>query len=169
NAPTGNWSAKATLGGMSFTKPIKIETVMPNRLKVALDLQRDEAGTLRASDPECARRPSACDARPRIQGTLVGQWLNGATAAGLKADVKLRLAAAASRCAGNADYIFEDPAGEFASEPQDVFEGELDATGRARIDRKLDSIQAAPGMLSAAFTSRIFERGGAFSVAYTTH
>lgn len=169
NAPTGNWSAKATLGGMSFTKPIKIETVMPNRLKVALDLQRDEAGTLRASDPECARRPSACDARLRIQGTLFGQWLNGATAAGLKADVKLRLAPAATRFDRNADFIFEDPARVFASEPQDVFEGELDATGHARIDRKLDSIQAAPGMLSAAFTSRIFERGGAFSVAYTTH
>lgn len=169
NAPTGNWSAKATLGGTTFTKPIKIETVMPNRLKVALDLKRDEADVLRASNPECVRTPSACDDPLRIQGSLFGQWLNGATAAGLKADVKLRLSPASTRFDRNADFVFEDPAREFASEPQDVFEGELDETGHATIDRKLDAIRAAPGMLSAAFTSRIFERGGAFSISYATH
>jgi uncharacterized protein YfaS (alpha-2-macroglobulin family) len=168
-APTGNWSAKATLGGTSFTKPIKIETVMPNRLKVALDLKRDESDLLRASNPECTRRASACDDPLRIQGTLFGQWLNGATAAGLKADVKLRLSPAATRFDRNADFVFEDPAREFASEPQEVFEGELDSSGHAAIDRKLGAIQAAPGMLSAAFTSRIFERGGAFSLSYATH
>lgn len=169
NAPTGNWTAKATLGGTTFTKSIKIETVMPNRLKVALDLKRDESGILHASNPECARRRIGCDDPLRIQGTLFGQWLNGATAAGLKADIKLRLTPAATRFDRNADFVFEDPAREFASAPQDLFEGDLDESGYATIDRKLGAIQAAPGMLTAAFTSRIFERGGAFSISYTSH
>ncbi len=169
SAPTGNWTAQATLGGTTFTKVLKIETVMPNRLKVSLDLKRDESGTLRAANPACQTDASACDDPLRIQGTLFGQWLNGATAAGLKADVKMRLLPAATRFERNADFVFEDPARELASDPQDVFEGELDENGYARIDRKLGAIEAAPGMLSAAFTSRIFERGGAFSIAYSTH
>src|SRR5690606_2649333 len=50
-----------------------------------------------------------------------------------------------------------------------VCEGGFGAPGHSRIDRMLDSIQAGPGMLSAAVTSRIFERGGAVSVVHTTH
>jgi len=169
NAPTGNWTARATLGGMSFTRSLKIETVMPNRLKVALSLQRDDQGILRARDPACAQRPTACDDRLRIQGTLFGQWLHGATAAGLKADVKVRLTPTTTRFERHAGFVFEDPAREFASQPQDLFEGVLDDAGYARIDRKLDAAQAAPGMLAASFTSRIFERSGAFSVSYSTH
>ncbi|MFO7306578.1 MAG: MG2 domain-containing protein [Gammaproteobacteria bacterium] len=169
NAPTGNWTAKATLGGMTFSKLLKIETVMPNRLKVALDLERDESDMLRATHPDCERHGTHCSDPLQLRGVLFGQWLNGATAAGLKADVKMRLARAATRFERKPDFVFDDPAREIASDVQDVFEGQLDATGHARIERRLDGIRAAPGMLTATFTSRIFERGGAFSVAYTSH
>ena len=37
NSPTGNWLAKVKVGGAIFEKKIKIETVMPNRLKINLD------------------------------------------------------------------------------------------------------------------------------------
>ncbi|MEA3461670.1 MAG: MG2 domain-containing protein, partial [Bacteroidota bacterium] len=52
DAPTGNWLARVTVGGSSFTKTVKIETVKPNRLKINLDfgdevLKRGQtAGTL---------------------------------------------------------------------------------------------------------------------------
>ena len=36
DAPTGNWLAKVKVGGAIFEKRIKIETVMPNRLKIDL-------------------------------------------------------------------------------------------------------------------------------------
>jgi uncharacterized protein YfaS (alpha-2-macroglobulin family) len=169
DAPTGNWSAKATLGGSSFGKPLKIETVMPNRLKVALDLEHDAANMLTTADAECAAKPDGCDAPPRVQGKLFGQWLSGASASGLKADVKMRLTPAATQFDRNSDFIFEDPAREFASEPQPLFDGVLDDDGNARIDTQLDRIEGAPGMLSAAFTTRIFERGGAFSISYSSY
>jgi hypothetical protein len=38
DAPTGNWMAAVKVGGAVFEKKIKVETVVPNRLKIQLDL-----------------------------------------------------------------------------------------------------------------------------------
>ncbi len=150
-APTGNWTAKAVLGGSSFSKRLKIETVMPNRLKVALDLG---SARLRAGKP--------------IAGTVSSQWLSGATAAGLKADVNVRLVPTATAFSSFSDFNFDDPARRFAAEPIPVFEGTLDDNGNARFENKLKLDRAASGMLSATFTTRVFERGGAFSILRDT-
>lgn len=40
-APTGNWMARVKVGGALFTKNLKIETVMPNRLKMDLQLGKE--------------------------------------------------------------------------------------------------------------------------------
>lgn len=151
DAPTGNWTAKAVLGGSSFSKRLKIETVMPNRLKIALDLGKARLG---------AGKP--------IAGTVSSQWLSGATAAGLKADVSVRLTPTATAFSSFGDFSFDDPARRFAAEPIPVFEGTLDDSGNARFDNKLKLDSAAPGMLSATFTTRVFERGGAFSILRDT-
>lgn len=153
DAPTGLWTAKATLGGATFTKALKIETVAPNRLKVVLDLERNDAGAL----------PSTT-----IRGSVSSQWLSGATASGLKSDVKVRLKPTRTRFERNTDFVFDDPARDFASEPQDVFEGALDANGEAAFEKKLEAVEGAPGMLSASFATRVFERGGAFSINHAS-
>ncbi|HKE94951.1 MAG TPA: MG2 domain-containing protein [Povalibacter sp.] len=168
DAPTGNWTAKATLGGTSFTKALKIETVMPNRLKMTLDLEHDAHDTLRTVAASCTGA-QLCDEPAKIRGELSSQWLTGATAAGLKADVKFRLTPTATHFDRFNDYVFEDPARTFASEPQELFEGELDAQGHASFSKTLDPIEGAPGMLSAAFTSRVFERGGAYSINFSSY
>ncbi|MBK9957003.1 MAG: hypothetical protein IPP11_00130 [Chitinophagaceae bacterium] len=41
SSPTGNWLAKVKCGGAVFEKKIKIETVMPNRLKINVDFGKD--------------------------------------------------------------------------------------------------------------------------------
>ncbi len=146
-APTGNWTAKVTLGGVSFTRPIKIETVMPNRLKVALDMGTNLLGGGKA-----------------IAGEVQSSWLSGASAAGLKADISLRLTATQTKFNGFNGYVFDDPAREFSSEPQEIFAGELGANGTAKFEKELELGATAPGMLSASFTTRVFERGGAFSI-----
>src|SRR3546814_20482416 len=45
-APTGNWIAKVTVGGAVFQKTLKIETVMPTRLKIDHDLGTDRKGVV---------------------------------------------------------------------------------------------------------------------------
>jgi uncharacterized protein YfaS (alpha-2-macroglobulin family) len=147
DAPTGRWMATARLGGLTFAKPIRIETVIPNRLKAELDLGGD---ILRK------------DELPR-GAEIFGQWLHGADASGLEADVRFRLEPRPTRFPRNADYTFDDPARSFASVVTDLFKGKLDESGRAQFDLELPVKSPAPGQLTVHFTTRVFEESGAFS------
>jgi uncharacterized protein YfaS (alpha-2-macroglobulin family) len=151
DAPTGNWTAKAILGGATFTKTIKIETVVPNRLKVELDL---------GDKPLKARSP--------IKGRLFGQWLHGAKASGLKADAKARLRSVPTSFTRYADFTFDDPTREFHGSPQTLFEGKLDVDGYADFTSTLAPASPPPGKLAADFTMRVFEGSGAFSISQTS-
>jgi uncharacterized protein YfaS (alpha-2-macroglobulin family) len=148
DAPTGNWTARVSLGGATFTRRVKVETVMPNRLRIDLDLEQELLG---AGAP--------------LRGRLESEWLSGASAAGLRADVKLKLTPTTTQFDSYAGFVFDDPARDFNASEQDVFEGTLGADGSVRFEKPVQAAQA-PGMLSAGLTTRVFERGGAFSINY---
>ncbi len=74
-APTGNWNCKVKVGGAVFEKKLKIETVMPNRLKIDLDF---------GADPALGKGVTTT-------GTLTAKWLFGATATNLKARIDAQL------------------------------------------------------------------------------
>lgn len=147
-APTGNWQARVLVGGLTFTKTLKIETVVPNRLKITLDPGRDVL--LRKDMP--------------FETAVASQWLHGAPAANLKYDVSVRLSRRPTRFDRYADYSFDDPARDFEGATVEVAKGTLDAQGRGRARIDIDPRQPSPGMLEAAFTSRVFEESGDFSV-----
>ncbi len=146
-APTGNWNAAVEVGGARFTAPVRIETVMPNRLRVDLDLGGD--GLLQGGAPR--------------EATLFGQWLSGAVARNLDADVRVSFRPAPTAFNRWSDYEFDDPARDFAGEPLTIFEGSLDDEGFAAFTAELSPGAPSPGMLAASFTTRVFEEGGAFS------
>ena len=147
-APTGNWQARVLVGGMTFSKTLKIETVVPNRLKIVLDAGRE---VLTVKDMP-------------FEAAITGQWLHGAPAANLGYDVSVRLARRPTRFDRFQDYVFDDPAREFEGGTIEAAKGSLDAEGRgtARID--IVPRQPSPGMLDAVFTSRVFEESGDFSL-----
>ena len=151
DAPTGLWRAKALVGGREFGKNLPIETVMPNRLKMALAFDKP----LRAADMP-------------VSGTLDAQWLHGALASGLKADVAVKLLSKPLAFTSFKDFTFEDPTRKFKGEPATLFEGKLDAKGQARFSATIESGGEAPAMLEADFTTRVFEEGGAFSTAHSS-
>lgn len=146
-APTGNWNAAVEVGGARFTTPVRIETVMPNRLKVDLDLGGGEL--LRGGVP--------------YEATLFGQWLSGAVARNLDADVEVTFRPAPTAFTRFSGFTFDDPAREYAGEPVKVFDGSLDDEGLATFTTGLAPGVHSPGMLAATFTTRLFEQGGAFS------
>ncbi len=146
SAPTGNWSARAMLGGQHFALPLRIETVVPNHLKIDLDFGTE---SLR-SDGEAQH------------GKLFGQWLHGASAGGLKSSVEVRMASRPTAFGRFSDYVFDDPARVYSGQSVTLFDGELDGEGRAEFDATL-AAEGAPGMLNATFTSKVFEPSGAFS------
>ena len=147
HALTGNWQAKAEVGGSAFSKEIKIETVIPNRLKVELDL--DGENLYKSDKP--------------IKGKVSSQWLHGAIAASLKTDVQVKFNAAATKFDRYSDYVFDDPTRKYEDDPITVFEGRLDENGKAEFEEDFSSVDNAPGVLSANFTTRVFEEGGAWS------
>lgn len=38
DAPTGAWNVNVNVGGVTFTKRLRIETIKPNRLKISLTM-----------------------------------------------------------------------------------------------------------------------------------
>ena len=75
DAPTGIWSARVRVGGTTFYKPIRIETVKPNRLKIALDLGGERLTRSSLETPV----------------KLQSNWLHGAPARELKARVTVTM------------------------------------------------------------------------------
>jgi len=147
NAVTGTWTAEAQIGNRLFTKPVKVETVKPNRLKIEASFEDEEIYS--------SKMP--------VKGTLSSQWLHGASAAGLKADAEVLLKPVATQFERFSDHVFDDPAREFKGEPETVFEGNLDGRGRAAFNAGLSAAGKAPGKMTAHFKIRVFESGGDFS------
>ncbi len=146
-AQTGNWRVKASLGNNLFNKTIKIETVVPNRLRIDLQFPGEQ---LFVQD------------MPLKLG-LNSQWLHGAIASGLRSEVTMRLIPTRTRFGRFDNFNFDDPARQFRSEKTTVFEGELDSEGNAQFRADLRPSTASPGMLTASFMSKVYEQGGAFS------
>ncbi|MEM9822694.1 MAG: alpha-2-macroglobulin family protein, partial [Bacteroidota bacterium] len=148
DAPTGNWRAVVKAGGASFSKNLKIETVKPNRLKINLDFGKEELSS----------------ADKNLLGDLQVNWLHGAPAQNLKAKVEVQVKSVKTKFSKFNEYIFDDPARRFAAEPQVIFDGEVDGSGKAKVKAAINTSNAAPGKLSANFKSRAFEQGGDFSI-----
>lgn len=150
NAPTGNWRAVVRAGGNSFEHALRIESIVPNRLK--MDLAIPEVGLLLDENT--------------LVTSLQAQWLTGATAASLKAIVQVKLARAKTIFESYGGYYFDDTTRSFSQEPEVIFEGNLDKNGKADIETTLDINEPPPGMLNATFTERVFEKGGQASTQY---
>lgn len=147
DAITGNWQARVKVGGATFSKTIKIETIKPNRLKIRLNI----GDMINASSGS-------------FTGTLSSQWLHGAPAANLKANVEMKLSSASNPFKGYERYSFKNPASNFVSDTYTIFDGQLDGSGNAVVDASLPEAESAPGMLRANIISRVFESGGDASI-----
>tara|TARA_R110000868_G_scaffold343120_3_gene604174 strand:- start:42860 stop:48370 length:5511 start_codon:yes stop_codon:yes gene_type:complete len=146
NAPTGNWLVKVSVGGATFTKTVKIETIKPNRLKIKTEFE-DEV--LSSGKP--------------IKGSLQVAWLHGAVAKNLKADITAKFNVQTTTFKNFPAYIFDDPTRTFATEDQVVFNSNVNAEGRASFSLSPQINSQAPGMLTAAFITKVYENGGDFS------
>ncbi len=148
SSPTGNWLVKIKAGGAQFEKRIKVETVMPNRLKIDLKFGSD----------------SMLGKGITKEGTLEAKWLFGATAKNLKAKVDAALYAKKSSFPQFKEYTFYNPTANFSTQTKTIFDGKLNEEGKATIRPNFETDEIAPGMLSANVLVKVFEPGGAFSI-----
>ena len=151
DAPTGNWQARVKVGGATFSKQLKIETVKPNRLKINLDFGKER---LVKGEPN--------------SGMLNVRWLHGAVARNLKATYEVLLVPTKTTFSGYENLSFDDPSKEFFQDAEVIYDGRLDNEGNAIIPVRLRTGSEPPGMVNAIFRGKVFEEGGDFSVDKTT-
>lgn len=146
--PTGYYTVNIHVGNRKFSKSLRVETVKPNRLKIYLDFGGE--------------RLSVATANQSIK--LNSKWLHGAPAKNLNARVEVTVNSIATTFKNYKEYIFDDPTRSYNTEEQVIFDGQLDENGDASFVPDIEIGTAAPGMLRAHFTTRVFEEGGGFSI-----
>ncbi|MDN5284981.1 MAG: hypothetical protein JWR38_1255 [Mucilaginibacter sp.] len=152
SSPTGNWTAKVKVGGALFEKKIKVETIMPNRMKLSLSF---------GNAAELTKGNNA-------NGKLSAQWLFGGAAQNLKAKVDAFLSPQTTSFKKYEGYVFDNPTLAFNTQTQTVFDGKLSAEGTASVNADINVEKQAPGQLRANFLVKVFEPGGNFSIQQTT-
>ena len=148
NAPTGNYVATVQAGGASFSKTLRVETVVPNRLKIDLPVPEK---------PLTGRRPL-------LDSTLSSRWLHGAPARNLEASIDVTLRGRATTFPAWEGYAFDDLTATLEAEEFQLFHGRLDETGQVAVAAPIDVPEGAPGMLTALLRTRVFEPGGSASL-----
>jgi uncharacterized protein YfaS (alpha-2-macroglobulin family) len=148
SSPTGNWTANVKVGNVQFSKTIKIETVMPNRLKIKLDFGTEQLSV----------------AKRDVKGKMEVKWLHGAIAKNLNTKIDVDLTPIKTSFKKYENYIFDDAARSFNTESETIFDDFIDENGKATITPNFSVNNTAAGMLRANFKIRVFEQGGAFSV-----
>ncbi|MDR2465877.1 MAG: hypothetical protein LBD35_00675 [Prevotellaceae bacterium] len=147
NAPTGDWSATVKVGGVSFHKTVKVETVKPNRLKINLTFDSD-----------------VLDFSLPVKGTLSAKWLHGAPAKNSEAQISMTLSKTATVFKGYEGYVFDDLTKEMEAEEKNFLTGKLNDAGSLSFSEKFDLYSKAPGKLTATFVTKVAEEGGDFSL-----
>lgn len=147
DAPTGAWNVSVQVGGVTFSKSVRIETIKPNRLKIDLTL------------PE----------KPSLQGEVITiplhtEWMQGAVARNLNYDMQASFASVPTSFKNYTGYVFDDPSKIFQSEESDLVEGQVDNEGNATITARFNAGNSSPGMLTANLTTRVYEESGEFSI-----
>lgn len=146
---TGNYLAKVIVANQTFTKRIKIETIKPNRLKIKLDLSED---IILKSDINKLY-------------TISSEWLHGATAKGLKYDIDAKLSAKKTSFKNYQEYNFDNPVKNLYSNEQRLKEGVLDENGESTFSPNFNvNPNNCAGMLKVNLTTKVYEKGGNFSI-----
>jgi hypothetical protein len=152
DAPTGNWEVAVTAGGQTWYKTVKIETVKPNN--IVIDLQLNDKPAIPGND---------------VRGDITARWLVGNPAKDLETRVDVTFTRGRTAFDKYKDYVFEDRSRSFSSQDMELYKGKTDANGCTAFRTNVTaSGNDVPGMLTAQFTTRVFEKGGDFSIDRVT-
>lgn len=149
DAQTGYWHAIFKIGGLTFTKTLRVEAIKPNRLAIQLEFPNDKIIGKGVSTAPV---------------NVSTRWLNGAPTSRQKAITEVRLYNTNKGFSEFPDYTFSDKSRYFEATTETLFDGTSNSDGSFSFNLKGLSAENAPGLLNASFTTRVFETGGDFSI-----
>ncbi len=141
---TGNWRAKLTIGNTYFFHTIKVETVVPFRLKILLK-------------PEKLKLSSFDD---KLKLSLKSKYLFGSPSPFLNTDISVLINHVSKSFKKFDKFIFTNEIRNFKSSKTKLFEGKLDNKGEAEVIWKLPEFTNVPSSLRAEIISKVYEKGG---------
>lgn len=141
---TGNYIAQLTAGSKEFRHTLRIETVVPERLKVDLETEK-----------------TRFDHRDReLPISLASTYLFGNPAAGLQAEVTVTLSSVNKSFPKYGDYHFANQAAQFQASTYSIFNDKLDARGKADIRWPLPDFRGVPSAINTLINAEVWEKGG---------
>lgn len=144
---TGNWRAKVIVGSTVFYHTLKIETVVPNRLKVTIEPEKKELS------PEDRQ----------IKLDLSSIYLFGAPAANLSAEVEITMSHRLKTFPKYHGFSFNNESMTFQSVTTNVFNSTLDGNGKASTAWQYPVLTFAPSAAVAQISAKVYEKGGRFT------
>lgn len=143
---TGTWLAKFKVGNSEWTKQVKIESVIPNKLAVEMSVD----GGFFTSGSNSVK--------------VKGQWLTGFSGSNLKTELYARYVSDNKPFDGYENYVFNNSEYTTHTTLSKVWSGTLDENGEANVSLQLDAGKNVSGRLNAVFETRIYEPSGAYSI-----
>lgn len=150
DAPTGLWTGRVTIGGNTWSQYFSVESIVPNRLSVELNTDKDYLTS------------------SRNNFTLSGAWLHGAEIPGYEADVSVAYSISETNFDGYSEYTFTNSSNDINYNRSEIWSGKLGADSKVDFSASLNAGQNLPGKLKAHFVSRIYEPSGNFSTQSKT-
>lgn len=142
--PTGNWEARISAGSNNIYHTIKIETVVPFKLKVRMESDSKKITT----------RDNKFDLNVR------SNYLFGTPAAGLRYDTEVEVRARRVSFPKYQNFDFNNKYTSFSGYNRKISEGELDSSGVAKVSWILPQFEEVSSGLTARFITTVYEKGG---------
>ncbi len=142
--PTGNWRAQIQIGDSSFDHVLKIETVVPYRLKTRI------APTVKRLSRE----------DEFLIADLHTTYLFGNPAANLETELSVSLHSTPRIFPQYRAFSFTNALIDYQPLQAVIFKGRLDADGRTHVEWPLPPLVKVPSALQAVLTAKVLEKGG---------
>lgn len=141
---TGNWRAGIKVGDQTVFHTVRIETVVPFRLKV-----------------EYTDLPERLDAGSgSLRFGLSARYLFGSPARNMEAQVSARIGERPLSPPAYSKMVFANQAIRFRAHEATIFEQKLNDQGEAGVEWKLPDVSGAPGGLAVTLVANVQEKGG---------
>lgn len=144
NDPTGNWQVIVKAGDSVFHHMLRIETVVPYKLKIKID-----------SDKKAVTKEKA-----ELELEVDTKYLFGTPGSDLKTEVRGNLKKYSKKLKNYRGYTFTDESVDFKEIKTEIFNGKLDNEGKVKFKWSLPSLEFAPTSLIAEVEATVFEKGG---------
>lgn len=142
--PTGNWQAIFYIGNQYFSENIKIETIVPFRLKTQINLPKEE---LYYNDAE-------------LNLDVESKYLFGTPAKDHQAEITAEITSLTKQFSKYPNFSFNNPTIDFNEKKVDLFVGNLDNEGKAKVNYKLPDFAHSPSAINLRIRAKILEKGG---------